>query len=54
MLIIGSRCNTQESVEKLKIEEKHTDHSEAVRGYETTHNQPVRCPSAEAVDIQTL
>ena len=35
MLIIG-RCNTTGIYRK--IEEKHTDHSEAVRGYETTIN----------------
>ena len=35
MLIIG-RCNTTGICRK--IEEKHTDHSEAVREYETTIN----------------
>ena len=35
MFIIG-RCNTTGICRK--IEEKHTDHSEAVRGYETTIN----------------
>ena len=50
MLIIG-RCNTTGICRKT--EGKHTDHSEAVRGYETTINL-VCCPTAEAVDIQTL
>ena len=49
MLIIG-RCNTTGICRK--IEEKHTDHSEAVREYETTIN--LYAASAEAVDIQTL